>query len=576
MKQRIRIQSKSKTARIFPPAPTFAAFVTNMKEHGGKTAFMWNAREGEEKDGAINYELFAEEVELAAAALTEEGLAGRRIAFLGNPSVTYAAFLIAVMATGGAVLPLDRERPTEDVALLLRRGGAVALFYGSGVKADMAALCKEEGLSLVCAMENALPLPDHPKARKYADVLLSGAKVLSADNGFTFPSLDPATPAALIYTSGTLKERKCAVLSVSNLLSELNAACAAVDLEKADVVLSVLPFHHSYELASLLVLLNYGVTVVLNDTPASFYDNMKKYRPTGLFLVPSILSAIYARLWDTNKQMKHARGLHYGIKASNILLSIGIDLREKFFSRTRSFFGGRLSKIVSGGAPLSPSIISSFESLGIAVYDGYGVTECGPFVTMTPYFARRVGSVGKPLSSVTLRINAEEPSEEYGYPVGEIEVKGDSVMVGYDGDPEATADAFTLDGYFRTGDIGYLDKDGYLYVTGRKKTVIVLDNGRNVAPEELEEYLNATDEIEDALVYAERDEGGALRLYASLYPSPVLTAKVGAQEAQAAVKARVAEINHHLPIFKQILSVTLVDAPHPRSATGKLYRDGHA
>lgn len=572
MKQRIRIQSKSKTARIFPPAPTFAAFVTNMKEHGGKTAFMWNAREGEEKDGAINYELFAEEVELAAAALTAEGLAGRRIAFLGNPSVTYAAFLIAVMATGGAVLPLDRERPTEDVALLLRRAGAEALFYGSGVRADMATLCEEATLSLVCAMENALPLPDHPKARRYADVLLSGAK----GDGFVFPVLDPATPAALIYTSGTLKERKCASLSVGNLLSELNAACAAVDLEKADVVLSVLPFHHSYELASLLVLLNYGVTVVLNDTPASFYENMKKYRPTGLFLVPSILSAIYARLWDSNKQMKHARGLHYGIKASNILLSIGIDLREKLFARTRSFFGGRLEKIVSGGAPLSPSIISSFESLGIAVYDGYGVTECGPFVTMTPYFARRVGSVGKPLSSVTVRINAEEPSEEYGYPVGEIEVKGDSVMTCYDGDPEATADAFTLDGYFRTGDIGYLDKDGYLYVTGRKKTVIVLDNGRNVAPEELEEYLNATEEIEDALVYAVRDEGGVLHLCASLYPSPVLTAKVGADEAEAAVRARVAEINHRLPIFKQLTSVTLADAPHPRSATGKLYRDGHA
>ena len=576
MKQRIRIPSKSKTARIFPPAPTFAALVNNMKEHGGKTAFMWNAREGEEKDGAINYETFAEEIEIAVTALTEEGLAGKRVAFIGNPSVTYAAFLVAVMASGGAVIPLDRERPTEDIALLLSRAGAELLFYGSGVKADVEALCREEGLSLVCAMETALPLPDHPKARRYADLLFTGASVLSAGKQVAFPTLDPASPAALIYTSGTLKTRKCAALSAANLLAGVNAVCGAVELEKADVVLSVLPFHHSYELASLLVLLNYGVTVVLNDSPASFYDNMKKYRPTGLFLVPSILSAIYARLWDSNKQMKHARGLHYGIKASNILLSIGIDLRKKLFSNTRSFFGGQLVKIVSGGAPLTPALISSFESLGVSVYDGYGLTECGPFVSLTPYFARRVGSVGKPLPSVTVRIDAEETSEEYGYPVGEIEVKGESVMLGYDGDPEATADAFTLDGYFRTGDLGYLDEDGYLYVTGRKKTVIVLDNGRNVAPEELEEYLNATEEIDDALVFAARDEGGVLRLYASVYPNPELTVSNDTDEVLARVKARVAEINHRLPLFKQIASVTLADAPHPRSATGKLYRNGHA
>ena len=574
MKQRIRIQNKDKTARIYLPIESFADLITHMKEHGGKTAFMWNAREGEEKDGAINYELFAEEVELAAAALAEEGLAGERIAFLGTPSVTYAAFLLATLATGGVIVPLDRERSTEDILALLRRSGATALFFGAGVTADLNRLCEEDTLRLVCAMENALPLPEGKKARRYADVLLSGAAVLPEGNHFAFPVTDLNAPAAMLFTSGTVKARKCAVLSAKNLISATNAACASVDLEKADVVLSVLPFHHSYALSTLFVLFNYGVTVALNDEPANFYANMQKYRPTGLILVPLYIGAMYNRLWETNKQLKHARGLHYGIRTSNVFLNIGIDLREKLFSRTRSFFGGRLEKIISGGAPLSPKLIYAFESLGIAVYEGYGITECGPFITVTPYFARRVGSVGKPLPGVSLRIDcASGEVGAHGVEEGEIEVKGDSVMLGYDGDEAENSAVFTLDGYFRTGDIGYIDRDGYLFITGRKKTVIVLDNGRNVAPEELEEYLAALPEIEDALVYAKKDTADVLRLCASLLPSQSFAEGKTEEEVVAKLKELVLELNRRLPTFKRISDITLAHAPFPRNSAGKLLRD---
>ncbi len=573
MKQRIRIENKDKTARIYQPIESFADLLSHMKEYGGKTAFMWNAREGEERDGAINYAVFSEEIELAAAALTAEGLAGKRIAFLGSPSVTYAAFMMATLVCGGVIVPLDRERSTEDISALLIRAEASALFYGSGVSADIDALCKEKSLCLVCAMENALPLPEHKKARRYADLLLSGVHALPEGEPFSFPSVSQDAPAAMLFTSGTVKTRKCAVLSVKNLVSAINGACASVDLDKADLVLSVLPFHHSYELSSLFVLFNYGVTVALNDEPARFYANMQKYRPTGLILVPLYIGAMYNRLWEENKEMKHARGLHYGIKASNILFTLGIDLREKMFSRTRTFFGGRLSKIVSGGAPLNPKLIYAFESLGIAVYEGYGITECGPFVTVTPYFARRVGSVGKPLPGVSLRIDGEDGAlTEQGYAVGEIQVKGDTVMIGYDKDEAENTAVFTLDGYFRTGDIGYLDKDGYLFVTGRKKTVIVLDNGRNVAPEELEEYLTDLPEIEEAMVYAVKDVAGVLRLHALLLPAKDFLKDRDEKDVLSALKDKVAALNHRLPVFKRIGEVTLTQSPLPRNAAGKLLR----
>lgn len=574
MKQRIRIQSKDKTARIFSPISGFADLITHMRDHGGKTVFMWNAREGEEKDGAINYELFSEEIELAAAALTAEGLAGKRIAFLGNPSVTYAAFMLATLATGGVIVPLDRERSTEDISALLQRAGASALFYGTGVVADLDVLCKERGLRLVCAMENALALPDHKKARRYADVLLSGAATLAEGQRFAFPKVAPDAPAAMLFTSGTVKDRKCAVLSAKNLVAATNAACASVDLEKADLVLSVLPFHHSYALSSLFVLFNYGVTVALNDEPANFYTNLQKYRPTALVLVPLYIGAMYNRLWESNKQLKHDRGLHYGIRTSNIFLNFGIDLREKLFSRTRTFFGGRLQKIMSGGAPLSPKLIYAFESLGIAIYEGYGITECGPFVAVTPYYARRVGSVGRPLPGVSVRIESADGGKgEHGYEEGEIEVKSDAVMIGYDGDEAENSAVFTLDGYFRTGDIGYIDREGYLYVTGRKKTVIVLDNGRNVAPEEIEEYLLALPEIDDALIYAKKNDADVLRLYAMLLPSPDATADKSPEEVLALLKEKVGELNHRLPTFKRISDISVVSSPFPRNGAGKLLRN---
>lgn len=574
MKQRIRIQNKDKTARIFLPINGFAELVAHMKDYGGKTAFMWNAREGEEKDGSINYELLAEEVEIAAAALTAEGLAGKRIAFLGSPSVTYAVFLLATLATGGVIVPLDRERTTEDVAFLLSRVGASALFYGGGIRASVDDLCALEGLSLVCSMENALYLPEHPKAKRYAELFYAGVSLHPEEESFRFPTVNPDAPAAMLFTSGSLQERRCAVLSARNLTAAVNAACAAVDLEKTDVVLSVLPFHHSYQLSSLFVMFNYGVTVVLNDTAAHFYDNMQKYHPTGLLLVPLYVNAIYNRLWETNKQLKHARGLHYGIKTSNVLLNIGVDLRKRFFSRTRSFFGGSLTKIVSGGAPLNPSLIFAFESLGIAVYEGYGMTECGPFISMTPYYARRVGSVGKPLPGVSVRI--ECPSGvvgKHGYLEGEIQVKGDGVMLGYDGAEDENNASFTLDGYFRTGDIGYLDKNGYLYVTGRKKTVIVLDNGRNVAPEELEEYLCSRPEIEEAVVTAMRDVSGVLRLRATVLPAESFAKGKDPVAISDAIHSVVTAVNARLPRFKQISDVSVTNAPLPRNAAGKLVRD---
>lgn len=571
MKQRIRIQNRDKTARIFRPIATPSDLVSHMRGHGAKTAFLWNARQWEEKDGSINYELFADEVTLAAAALAEQGLEGKRIALVGAPSKAYAAVLVATLASGGVIVPIDRERSTEDMAALLRRSSAAALFYGTGTLAEIEKLTANRSLRLFCALDEGVALPESKRAMRYTDLLALGKG--RAESGYTFPERDADDVAAMLFTSGTVGESKCALLSAKNLCFAVNGGCTVTELNKADLILSVLPFHNPYEISSLLVMLNYGVTVALTDEPTHLIADMKKYRPTGMVLVPLYITALYNRLWEDNKQMKHARGLHYGIKTSNALLAFGIDLRKKLFSRTRTFFGGRLEKIISGGAPLNPSLIYAYECLGVAIYEGYGITECSPFVTMTPYYARRPGSVGLPLPDCRVRIDAAEGERgEHGYEEGEIEVSGAGVMLGYHEDEAQNEAAFTLDGYFRTGDIGYLDKDGYLYVTGRKKSVIILDNGRNVAPEELEEYLCALSEVADALVYGKKDEGGITRLHAAVLPAQALLSEHTEEEVLALLKERLTELNRRLPAFKQIGELEFSLHPFPRNAAGKLIR----
>ena len=564
MKQRIRIQNKDKTARIFRPAASFAELVEHMREHGGKTAFMWNAASEDGIDGTVNYELLTERITAVAAALSARGLASAHVGFVGAPSVAYMAAMLGVLLAGGVIVPLDREHTTERAATLLRRAKVKALFFGAGITADGVKLGAKR--SLCCDMTDTA---DGESAISFSALLEEGRAAIAA--GYTPPAVPEERLAALLFTSGTVGERKCAMLTAGALLAGVNAACASVELEKSDLVLSALPFHHPFTFSSLFVIFNYGATVAINDEPKNLVANMKKYRPTAMFLVPLYISALYNRLWDDNKQMNHARGLHLGIRTSNVFLNFGIDLRDKLFSHTRSFFGGRLRTVISGGAPLNPKLIYAFESLGISVYEGYGITECGPFVSVTPYYARRVGSVGKPLPGVSVRIDGEGVRSEHGYEEGEIEVKGAGVMQGYL-DEEHNDLVFTLDGYFRTGDVGYLDRDGYLYVTGRKKSVIVLDNGRNVAPEELEEYLLSIPEVEDALVSGKKDEAGIVRLHAALFPKADARAERGEEEMLALLHERVEELNRRLPLFKRMHEVSLSPEPFPRNASGKLIR----
>jgi long-chain acyl-CoA synthetase len=264
--------------------------------------------------------------------------------------------------------------------------------------------------------------------------------------------------------------------------------------------------------------------------------------------------------------------LRYGIKASNALLAVGIDVRKKLFQSVTEAFGGRLKKIISGGAALNPALIHTFESFGISIYEGFGITECSPLTNVTPYYARKPGSVGPAVPACTVRIAENGDVNENGYAEGEVQIKGQNVMLGYYNNEQATKEAFTEDGWFRTGDIGYMDEDGYLYITGRLKSVIVLDNGKNVFPEEIEEYLEQVEEIGECVVVGRKDTDGTVKLYALIYPAADRAKEKTKEEMQAFFEGEIAKINHRLPTFKHISYVELRENEFEKTSSRKIKR----
>ena len=230
-----------------------------------------------------------------------------------------------------------------------------------------------------------------------------------------------------------------------------------------------------------------------------------------------------------------------------------------------------LAAIICGGAALAPSLIYAFESFGISIYEGFGITECSPLTNVTPYYARKPGSVGPSVPCCTVRIEPDGNLSDNGYQTGEIQVKGSNVMLGYYGDAESTAAAFTEDGWFRTGDIGYMDEDGYLYITGRIKSVIVLENGKNVFPEEIEEYLDPVAEIAECVVVGRKCDG-AIKLTALIYPAQDYAQGKSAEELQSFFHGEIAKINKNLPSFKQVHAVELVDHEFEKTTSRKIIR----
>ena len=548
-----------------------AGFAANLASFGDRTAFRYFDKE--RNIVCVSYADLSSRILRMAAGYDKLGLAGRRIAIIGETSVEWVTAYVATVAGGGVAIPMDRELDVAEIENFLAFAEADAIVYSASFHEKFRNLAKGHP-----TVSKLIPMTPEEGAEEN-DRILPLSKIVEIGEagvaeGYSYPKCEnPDRMAEMLFTSGTTGSSKCVMLSEKNIYSAVNAACESVNFSKDDRIVSVLPIHHTYELCIMLAALSYGMNVAINDSLKRVLKNFAAFKPTGLVLVPLFVSTMYRKIWETAKKSKKDKALRMLIKLSRVLRGAKIDLRKKFFAQVTGAFGGELNKIVCGGAPLNPEMAKVFYEFGIQICEGYGITECSPLLAVNPYFAPKNASVGPAVPCCKLRIDADHTDEE-GRSIGEIQAKGDNVMLGYYKNPEETAKVFTEDGWFCTGDIGYMDEDGYVFITGRKKFVIVLENGKNVFPEEIEEYLASIEEIGECVVLGrKKEDSDEITLTAMVYPQMDKFERGATHEViEEAIRAQITKLNRKLVSYKQIRAVEFRYEPFEKTTSKKIKR----
>lgn len=542
------------------------------EKYGDKPLYEYNEA-GERK--VVTYRSFADMVENIATALDARGLAGRRIVMIGETHPAYLATYIATVSTNGTIIPMDKELAPEQVVAFMKRAEADAAFYTAGLNERMASP-DYDFLTLRVPFLAPEGYEKTDTVVSLSDLLAEGAAAKAAGNdSYATRELDMEKCAILLFTSGTTGTSKGVMLSHFNITAALNSATHTMPYDDKCTFVSVLPIHHTYEmLCGQLGVAAIGGSMFINDSIKRVLKNFAEYKPNTLVLVPLFVETLHKRIWDTIRSRGMEKKVRFAMKLAERLLEVKIDIRKKLFSEITNAFGGNLTSIVCGGAPINPKILRDLYLFGVTVFEGYGITECSPLVAVNSSRVLRPRSVGAPVFGCEVKIDYDDAPTDGGPRTGEILVKGPNVMLGYYKDEEATAAAFTEDGFFRTGDIGYLDKNDYIYITGRKKNVIILSNGKNVFPEELEEYLSEIPFIKESVVLGRKQGGAEVAITAIVVPDaqhPEIEGKTPSQVYDL-VKAAVNEINKRTPTFKHITDIEIRNEEFEKNTSKKIKR----
>ncbi len=513
-----------------------------------------------------SYRQVRDDVAAAGTALFARGLAGRPVAVVGDNCFSYVICYLAVVGAGGVIVPLDKELTNGELAELIDRSDAEAVFYGDSLHADLPGILERcPKVRFALNLSRFAPAEHNPA---FDEFLEAGRRLLaSGDQRFQQVESRPDALAAILFTSGTTGPSKGVMLSQKNIVTVIHSAFTMFRFPRT--CLSVLPINHAYEFnLNVLGCLFDGITLCFNDSIMHVAENLERFRPEMSLMVPMIVEALHKNIWKEADRTHMTGYLRYAIGLSNALWHVGIDVRRMFFRPILERFGGRFGVIVCGGAPLAADTVAGLTSIGIDVYNGYGITECAPLISSNCTVRRVRGSVGIPCPDVEVRI-ADVDADG----TGEIQVRGPSVMLGYYNDPVATRAAFTEDGWFRTGDLGRLGRRGALFITGRQKNLIILPNGKNVQPEEIEEaLLGGIGYLREVVVHESRDAAGSPRIAASAYLDPEWVGGVGTEVARVRFEADVATINQGLASYKRICLTRVREQEFEKTATRKIMR----
>ena len=538
------------------------------EKYGDRPAYIIKTKnEKENKYKEIKHKEFRDHINYLGTKLIDMGLKGKRIAVISDNRYEWGVAYLSIVTGTGVVVPLDKALPDNEIESLIIRSEVEAIFYSNKYDEVMNKIKEENKTKLKYFISMDLDKREN-EIESMSSLISEGKKLVEKDDKrFLDAQIDPEEMQIMLFTSGTTAISKAVALSHKNIVSNIFDMASAIKVTKNDIMLSFLPLHHTFESSvGFLYPISAGAKIAFCDGIRHIAENIKEYNITAMISVPALFEGIYKQVKKAIVKQGKWEQVEKGIKICNKFDKIGINLRSKVFKEIHESLGKDLRLMVAGGAAFDPEIQKNFMDLGFNIYQGYGLTETSPVVAAEDDKFRKIGSIGKAFPSVDVKIF--EPNEEG---IGELIVKAPTVMLGYYNNEEATKEAIDSDGWFHTGDLARIDEEGYIFITGRKKYVIVLQNGKNIFPEELEILINKIEGVKESFVFGKPDGKGDYKICAKIvYDKEVY--KSNEEQIKDLIWYEIKKINKTMPAYKYIRDIIVTDKELIKTTTQKIKR----
>ena len=540
------------------------------KEYAQNIAFIIkNKKEKEVTYENITYKKLLQDINAFGTKLYELGFKNKRVAIVGRNRYEWVVTHLSNLLGGIVSVPLDKELQVDELESCLERSKADVVVFDEKYIENIEEIKKRGNTNLqeyIC-MSKKDGYKDFWTLKKQGEELLK-----NGENEYENVKINDDEMAILLFTSGTTSKSKAVMLSQHNIASNVYAMLLVEKFYQTDVNLAFLPFHHIFGSTEMIVMLAVGLSTAFPDGLRYVAQNLKEYKVSVFVGVPLLVEAIYKNIEKEIDKQGKTKLVNAAKKISNILLKCHIDVRRKLFKSILDALGGHMRFVISGGAPLDKQVAQGFNDLGIELVQGYGLTETSPVIAAENAYKKKSGSIGFPMDNVEVEIVNQD---ENG--IGELRVKGPNVMLGYYENEEAT-NAVLKDGWFYTGDLGYFDEEGYLFLTGRQKDMIVLKNGKKVFPEELETLVNRIDLVKECIVFGlpNKEDKNDIKLSVKIvYDKDVAKEKyldATKEDLEKIIWQQIKEINKTFPTYKYIKNMILTDEELIKTTTKKVKR----
>lgn len=537
--------------------------ITDLKEMLNKTEKLYEnrpaykIREDVQKYKIITHKQLREMVNALGTQLIELGLRGKRIAIIGENRYEWQIAYLSVVCGTGTVVPLDKSLPENEIKRLIQRADIEAIFYSEKYEEKLKKIYKSKDTKLKYLFSMA----------NINELINKGQQLLKQGNTqFLDAQINPEEMNIMLFTSGTTSESKAVALSHKNICTNLMDLAEALQIDENDNTLSFLPLHHVFECTVGFLLSIYrGAQISFCDGIKYIVENFNEYQISFASFVPAIYENIYKNMMRKFEKQRRLEEIQKLIEEHK---NDTIEQKKKVFKEIHEMFGGNIKILITGAAAIDQKVAQGYRDFGINLCQGYGLTETSPVVAIETKTEHRLGSIGKRLPSLKTKI--KNPNEEG---IGELLVKGPTVMLGYYQNKEATNEVIQ-DEWFHTGDLAKIDKDGYIYISGRKKSVIVLKNGKNIFPEEMENLINRIQGVKESFVFGKsiKEDINDVKIYAKIVYDKQIYGSVTEQEIYEKINNQIKEINHTMPPYKGIKGIILTQTPLIKTTTSKIKR----